>query len=114
MWPTTTAIYTHSHIDYYGGVEGVLPVGKERDDIQIIAPSGFLSHAVSKNVYAGDAMTRRAGYMYGDQIPRGPKHQIGTGLGMTSSTGTATLVEPTDYIAESWNSSSDGLILWIL
>ena len=61
--PVTGVIYTHSHGDHFGGVQGVLPDGAE--DVPIIAPAGFLEHAVSENVYAGKAMTRRAAYMYG-------------------------------------------------
>ena len=61
--PVTGVIYTHSHGDHFGGVLGVLPDG--RGDVPILAPEGFLEHAVSENVYAGTAMTRRANYMYG-------------------------------------------------
>ena len=56
-------------------------------DVQIIAPSGFLEHAVSENVYAGVAMNRRAAYMYGAALERGPQGQVGAGLGQTISTG---------------------------
>ena len=72
-------IYTHSHIDHFGGVRGVLPDG-EPGDIPIVAPEGFLEHAVSENLYAGTAMARRAVYMYGSLLPKGPLGQITTGL----------------------------------
>jgi len=87
--PVTAVIYTHSHGDHFGGVRGVLP---ENADVPIIAPSGFLEHAVSENVYAGTAMTRRAVYMYGAEVPKGATGQIGAGLGMTASTGTISLI----------------------
>lgn len=90
--PVTAVIYTHSHGDHFGGVRGVVPDGA---DIPIIAPAGFLEHAVSENVYAGTAMTRRAVYMYGAELERGPAGQIGTGLGITTSTGTISLIPPT-------------------
>ena len=64
----------------------------------IIAPEGFLEHAVAENVYAGTAMARRAGYMYGAALERGPGGQIGAGLGQTTSTGTVSLITPTDSI----------------
>ncbi len=63
--------------------------------IPVIAPAGFLEHAVSENVYAGTAMTRRAVYMYGAELPRGAAGQVGAGLGLTTSTGTISLIPPT-------------------
>ncbi len=89
--PVTAVIYTHSHGDHFGGVRGILP----EKDIPIIAPAGFLEHAVSENVYAGTAMTRRAVYMYGAVVGKGPAGQVGAGLGQTTSTGTISLVPPT-------------------
>ncbi|KAH0563329.1 hypothetical protein GP486_002105 [Trichoglossum hirsutum] len=99
---TKVIIYTHSHIDHYGGALGVLPDGYDGQSgtVRIIAPNGFMEHAVSENVYAGTAMTRRASYMYGDTIPKSPLYQIGTGLGMTPSSGTYSIVRPTETITE--------------
>ncbi|WP_280479943.1 alkyl/aryl-sulfatase [Nocardia cyriacigeorgica] len=91
--PVTGLIYTHSHVDHFGGARGVVPEG--HDPVPVLAPSGFLEHAVSENVYAGNAMTRRAIYMYGSGLDKGPDGQIGCGLGMTTSTGTVTLIPPT-------------------
>ncbi|KQV19540.1 MULTISPECIES: alkyl/aryl-sulfatase [unclassified Kitasatospora] len=96
--PVTGLIYTHSHGDHFGGARGVVPHGHE--PVPVIAPVGFLEHAVSENVYAGNAMTRRAVYMYGAGLPKAPDGQIGTGLGMTTSTGTITLIAPTVDITE--------------
>ncbi len=62
--------------------------------VQIIAPEGFLEHAISENVYAGTAMARRAGYMYGAAWPAA-RRAAGAGLGQTTSTGTITLIAPT-------------------
>lgn len=67
--PVTGLIYTHSHGDHFGGARGVLPRGKD-DGVPVLAPEGFLEHAVSENVYAGNAMTRRAVFMYGDRLPK--------------------------------------------
>jgi alkyl sulfatase BDS1-like metallo-beta-lactamase superfamily hydrolase len=88
--PVSAVIYTHSHVDHFGGVEGVVDGA-----VPILAPAGFLEHAVSENVYAGTAMNRRAVYMYGAVLDRGPAGQIGTGLGMTNSTGSIGLIPPT-------------------
>ncbi|MGP8303746.1 alkyl/aryl-sulfatase [Streptomyces inhibens] len=91
--PVTGLIYTHSHTDHFGGGRGVLPHGHH--PVPVLAPAGFLDHAVSENVYAGTAMSRRAVYMYGTELPRGPAGQIGCGLGTTLSSGTMALIPPT-------------------
>jgi alkyl sulfatase BDS1-like metallo-beta-lactamase superfamily hydrolase len=90
--PVTAVIYTHSHGDHFGGVRGVVPAAS---GIPIIAPAGFLERAVSENVYAGTSMTWRAVYLYGAELERGPAGPIGTGLGITTSTGTISLIPPT-------------------
>ncbi len=93
-------IYTHSHIDHFGGVFGVASVAEvEAGKIAIIAPEGFVEHAVAENVYAGTAMSRRAGYMYGAALARGPRGQVGAGLGQTTSAGEVGMIVPTDYIS---------------
>ncbi|MCD2462087.1 MBL fold metallo-hydrolase [Streptomyces sp. MBT42] len=97
--PVTGMIYTHSHGDHFGGSRGVLPAGTE-EGVAILAPAGFLEHAVSENVYAGNAMTRRAIFMYGDRLPKSPEGQISAGLGMTTANGTLTLIPPTLDITE--------------
>ncbi|HEU4737121.1 MAG TPA: alkyl sulfatase dimerization domain-containing protein [Solirubrobacterales bacterium] len=99
--PVTGLIYTHSHVDHFGGAKGVLSAEEiEARRIPILAPAGFLHHAVSENVFAGTAMARRAGYMYGALLARGPGGQIGSGLGQTTSLGTITLLPPNLDIVE--------------
>lgn len=94
--PVTGVIYTHSHIDHFGGVKGVTRVEDvEAGRCPVLAPAGFVEHAVAENVYAGTAMGRRAAYMYGAALPRGPRGAVGAGLGPTTSTGTPTLITPT-------------------
>ncbi len=89
-------IFTHSHIDHFGGVLGIVdPKDVGPGKVEVIAPEGFLDHAISENVYAGTAMGRRAGYMYGAALGRGPSGQVGAGLGQTTSTGTAGVIVPT-------------------
>jgi alkyl sulfatase BDS1-like metallo-beta-lactamase superfamily hydrolase len=99
--PVTGLLYTHSHVDHFGGAKGI--VTQEEIDargIPVIAPAGFLHHAVSENVFAGTAMGRRAGYMYGALLRRGPAGQVGAGLGQTTSLGTITLIPPNLDVAE--------------
>ncbi len=88
--PVVAVIYSHSHADHFGGVHGVTD-----GSVPIIAPAGFLDHAVAENVYAGVAMNRRASYMYGAILDKGPRGQIGAGLGMTTSLGSVGLIPPT-------------------
>lgn len=94
--PVTAMIYTHSHVDHFGGVKGIITEDQvAAGEVAVIAPEGFMHHAVAENVFAGTAMLRRAGYMYGAALERGPANQIGTGLGQTNSTGTISLIAPT-------------------
>ncbi|MFG2820504.1 alkyl/aryl-sulfatase [Kitasatospora sp. NPDC048365] len=92
--PVTAMIYTHSHADHFGGARAIVPHGQD-GTVPVLAPAGFLEHAVSENVYAGTAMTRRAVFMYGMGLPVDPAGQIGCGLGAAGSTGTVSLVAPT-------------------
>jgi alkyl sulfatase BDS1-like metallo-beta-lactamase superfamily hydrolase len=94
--PVTGVIYTHSHVDHFGGVKGVLPDGA--GDVPILAPEGFLEHAVSENVYAGPAMTRRALYMYGNLLDPSPVGRVSAGLGIAGSEGAVGLIAPTVHI----------------
>lgn len=93
--PVTGVLYTHSHIDHFGGVLGVIDPDT---DVPILAPEGFMEHAVSENVYAGPAMLRRSVYYSGIDLDRGPRGSVGMGLGPGVSTGTPGLVPPNRYI----------------
>lgn len=98
--PVTGVIYTHSHVDHYGGVRGVISQADIDAGLQIVAPEGFLQAAVSENVLAGNAMGRRATYMYGALLPRDAKGHVDAGLGKTVSMGSVSLVPPTVSIRE--------------
>lgn len=94
--PVVAVIYTHSHGDHFGGVLGVTnQADVDAGKVAVLAPEGFVEHAVQENVYAGTAMTRRATYMYGTQLDRGPQGQVGCGLGQNTSTGEVALIVPT-------------------
>lgn len=99
--PVTAVIYSHSHLDHFGGVRGIVDEKDvESGKVQIIASQGFTEHAVSENVIAGNTMGRRAIYMYGALLPRNEFGSVNGGLGQTTSTGQATLIKPTDLIKE--------------
>jgi alkyl sulfatase BDS1-like metallo-beta-lactamase superfamily hydrolase len=90
--PVTAVIYTHSHIDHFGGVLGVVDADT---NVPIVAPEGFLEHAVSENVYAGGAMLRRGTYHAGSNLPVDARARVGVGLGAGASEGTVGLIAPT-------------------
>jgi alkyl sulfatase BDS1-like metallo-beta-lactamase superfamily hydrolase len=94
--PVVAVIYTHSHADHFGGVLGVTTQADvDARAVAVLAPEGFVEHAVQENVYAGPAMTRRATYMYGSMLARGPQDQVGCGLGQAPSTGEVAVIVPT-------------------
>ncbi|MEU6442424.1 alkyl sulfatase dimerization domain-containing protein [Streptomyces sp. NPDC047046] len=90
--PVTAVIYTHPHLDHFGGVLGVV---EPDTDVPIVAPEHFMEHAVSENVYAGTAMMRRGTYFMGFGTPVGPEGQVGMGLGIATSSGSVGLIPPT-------------------
>ena len=98
--PIVCMIYTHSHVDHFGGVKAV--ISQEDVDaghVKVIAPAGFLEEAVSENVIAGPAMLRRAAFQFGPLIPVGEAGQIDAGLGKVTARGMVTLIAPTQVIA---------------
>ena len=105
-------LYSHSHVDHFGGVEGIIDRAQVADanlslqdqlasgKILVLAPEGFLKHAISENVYAGIAMARRAQFQYGTVLSKGEKGALSVGIGMGQSTGTVSLIAPTYEIGE--------------
>ena len=105
-------LYSHSHVDHFGGVEGVITREQVADaklslkkqlasgKTLVLAPAGFLKHAISENVYAGIAMARRAQFQYGTVLNKGEKGALSVGIGMGQSTGTVALIAPTYEIGE--------------
>jgi alkyl sulfatase BDS1-like metallo-beta-lactamase superfamily hydrolase len=97
--PILAIIYTHSHVDHYGGVRGIVTDEEVTSGaVRIIAPAGFLESAISENVIAGPAMTRRAMYMYGILLPKGIHGHVDAGLGKSVPFGGGGLIAPTEHI----------------
>ena len=97
--PVTAVIYTHSHVDHFGGVLGVTT----QDDVDagrcmVIAPEGFLLETVAENVIGGPAMLRRSTYQFGQLLPAGPKGHVDSGLGNSGPVGQSGLIAPTHDI----------------
>jgi len=100
--PVAAVIYTHSHVDHWGGVKGVVSeVDVQAGKVQVIAPADFMEAAVAENITAGNAMIRRAQYQFGALLPKGERSQVDAGLGKTTSFGSVTLIPPTDVIKKS-------------
>jgi alkyl sulfatase BDS1-like metallo-beta-lactamase superfamily hydrolase len=98
--PVSAVIYSHSHGDHFGGVRGVVdPAKVAAGRVPVIAPESFMEEATSENVIAGGAMTRRAAFQFGTGLPPGATGQMGSGIGLGLSSGTLSLIPPTDTIA---------------
>ena len=99
--PIVAVIYTHSHGDHFGGVKGIVSdADVTAGKVQIIAPEGFMEHAVSENLIAGPAMSRRANYQFGTRLTPGPAGQGGAGIGTGLPNGSISLIAPTQTITE--------------
>ncbi|MDH3201693.1 MAG: MBL fold metallo-hydrolase [Myxococcales bacterium] len=99
--PVSAVIYTHSHVDHFGGVLGVIsPEEVEERSVPIIAPEFFLEEATSENVIAGVAMARRSLFMFGPRLPRGERGHVGSGLGKEPAYGTFGLLPPSKIVTK--------------
>lgn len=114
-------LYSHSHVDHYGGIFGLLKQEDVADaglpleeqlasgKVVILAPEGFLEHAVSENIYAGAAMGRRAQYQYGSLLEPGETGRLAIGIGLGQSVGTTGLIAPTYDVCTDETIIIDGL-----
>ncbi|QFU77818.1 MBL fold metallo-hydrolase [Halioglobus maricola] len=109
--PVTAVIFTHSHIDHFAGVWGVIDrADYEAGNVPVIAPEGFMEEATSENIIAGVAMARRASFMYGRRLPREERGHVGSGLGKSPAFGTVGIAVPTEIIDRTGQSLTlDGL-----
>jgi alkyl sulfatase BDS1-like metallo-beta-lactamase superfamily hydrolase len=99
--PISAVIFTHSHVDHFGGILGILSAEEaEERQVPIIAPVGFIDEATSENIVAGVAMSRRSLFMYGSRLPHGERGHIGSGLGKGPALGTIGILPPTQIISK--------------
>lgn len=100
-YPVMGVIISHSHVDHFGGIRGIISEEQAAEEnIPIIAPEDFEEHAISENVYAGTAMGRRAAYQYGTLLDKDGEGAMCIGIGMGQSTGTISYLSPTDTITQ--------------
>ena len=99
--PVVAVIYTHSHLDHYGGVRGVIDEADVKaGSVAVIAPNGFMEAISGENVLAGLPMIRRAQFQFGAMLPRGARGQVDAGLGKGVARGTPGLIAPTQLIVQ--------------
>lgn len=97
--PITAILFTHSHIDHFGGALGLVTAEQvKQQGIRVIAPEGFMEEATSENIIAGTAMSRRSMYMYGKRLARTERGHIGSGLGKGPAFGSFGILEPTEIV----------------
>jgi alkyl sulfatase BDS1-like metallo-beta-lactamase superfamily hydrolase len=99
--PVVAVIYSHSHGDHWGGVRGIVDEADVRaGKVEIIAPRDFMAYAISENIYAGNAMSRRMFYQYGVLLPASPFGHAGQGLSMNTAAGDLGLIAPTRVVED--------------
>lgn len=112
--PITGVIFTHSHIDHFGGAKEVAdPAKLAGRDVPVIVPEGFFIESVNENLMAGNHMSRRAMYMYGNLLPKSPVGTLGSGLGTTTSSGTHTIVDGNISIAANTTQGDEPTVLTV-
>jgi len=93
--PVVAVVYSHSHADHFGGVRGVVnEADVQSGKVKVIAPVGFMDHAVSENVYAGNAMNRRLFFQYGVLLPKSPFGHVDQSIGKNVAAGNTGLIPP--------------------
>lgn len=109
--PVTAVIFSHSHGDHFGGVRGVVDEADVKSGkVPIIAPIGFMEHAISENVYAGNAMSRRMFFQYGVLLPRSPYGHVDQSIGKNTAAGNLGLIEPSRYVSKDFEEMTiDGI-----
>lgn len=97
--PIRAVIYSHAHVDHFGGVKGLVTQEQvDKGEVQIIAPKGFMEAAIKENVLAGNAMIRRATYQYGTLLPKGEQGQVDMAIGKGVARGPLSIIAPTKLI----------------
>ncbi|RLT96053.1 MAG: MBL fold metallo-hydrolase [Ketobacter sp.] len=99
--PVVAVVYSHSHADHFGGVRGVVDLKDvQSGKVKVIAPVGFMDHAVAENVYAGNAMNRRMFFQYGVLLPRSPFGHVDQSIGKNTAAGNLGLIPPNVIVSK--------------
>jgi len=99
--PVVGVVISHSHADHFGGIRGVVDEADVRSGkVPVIVPVGFMHYAISENVMAGNAMTRRLFYQYGVLLPRSPYGHVDQSIGKNTAAGNLGIMEPSVIIKD--------------
>jgi alkyl sulfatase BDS1-like metallo-beta-lactamase superfamily hydrolase len=97
--PVLAVVYSHSHVDHFGGVRGVADEADVASGkVKVIAPEGFMQAAIEENVFTGNAMSRRTQYSYAVLLPRDPFGHVDQSIGKNVANGNVGLIAPTVLI----------------
>ena len=93
--PVVGVVYSHSHVDHFGGVRGVVDEADVASGkVKVIAPAGFMRAAIEENVFAGNAMSRRTQWQYAVLLPRDAHGHVDQSIGKNVANGSTGLIAP--------------------
>ncbi len=99
--PVVGVVYSHSHVDHFGGVRGVVDEADVASGkVKVIAPEGFMQAAIEENVFAGNAMSRRTQWQYAVLLPRDPYGHVDQAIGKNVAHGNTGLIAPNMFIGK--------------
>ena len=109
--PVVGVVYSHSHVDHFGGVRGVVDEADVASGkVMLIAPAGFLEAAIAENVFAGNAMTRRSQWQYSVLLKRDPFGHVDQAIGKNIANGNTGLIPPNRLVSKDFEEISlDGV-----
>ena len=96
----TGVLYSHNHIDHFGGVRGLWEDGKLPEDVPVIGPRGFLKELIDEGILAGNAMNRRSQYQYGTTLTPSETGIVDSAIGLGAFGGSMSLILPTEEVQE--------------
>ncbi|MCO5123036.1 MAG: MBL fold metallo-hydrolase [Rhizobacter sp.] len=99
--PVVGVVYSHSHVDHFGGVRGVVDEADVASGkVKVIAPAGFMQAAIEENVFAGNAMSRRTQWQYAILLPRDAHGHVDQAIGKNVANGNTGLIAPNVLISK--------------
>jgi len=99
--PVVGVVYSHSHVDHFGGVRGVVDEADVASGkVAVIAPEHFLQEAIAENVFAGNAMSRRTQWQYAVLLQRGPFGHVDQAIGKNVANGNTGLIAPNRLVGK--------------
>ena len=99
--PVVGVVYSHTHVDHWAGVRGVVDEADVASGkVMLIAPSGFMDAAISENVFAGNAMSRRTQWQYATLLQRNPFGHVDQAIGKNAANGFVSLIAPNRLISK--------------